>query len=77
MGRGITNHESMICSEEFLKIIEAIDLQKEEIGEVYQELKKCFTPIAKQLHLARSMVTVNVAQRVCADGGSPKFCPGV
>ena len=69
MGRGITNHESMICSEEFLKIIEAIDLQKEEIGDVYQELKKCFAPIAKQLHLARSMVTINVAPNVFAPTG--------
>ena len=59
----------MICSEEFLKIIEAIDLQKEEIGDVYQELKKCFAPIAKQLHLARSMVTINVAPNVFAPTG--------
>ena len=69
MSRGITNHDSMIYCEEFLKIIEAIDLQKEEIGDVYQELKKCFAPIAKQLHLARSMVTINVAPNVFAPMG--------
>lgn len=72
MDRGSNNQDSLICCEDFLKTIEDIDLQKEEIGEVYQELKKRFAPIAKQLHLARSQVTINVPPIFFAPDGETR-----
>ena len=53
--------DGMVYGNEFMQCIESMDLQKEEIREVYQEMKERFTTFAEKLHLAKSTVTIHIA----------------
>ena len=53
--------EEMLYGEEFMKCIEAIDLQKDDMAAVYPEMKKRFKTYAQLLHLAHSIVTINIS----------------
>lgn len=66
--------QMMLYGNEFMKCIESIDLQKEDMADVYPELKKRFSRFAQLLHLARSTVTVHVSPNSFEpEGGEHSF----